>query len=88
MNDNPADFKPQVVVCSIINPNEPVTAVLFWSKLYTERGDFKQVVNFDAELYEDDTKWHTHILIVYKMGEKYKAMMLIPILPSFFEILI
>lgn len=54
MNDNPADFKPQVVVNSIINPDEPVTAVLFWSRHYTEKGDFKQVKKFDAELYEDD----------------------------------
>lgn len=86
MNDNPADFKPQVVVNSIINPDEPVTVVLFWSRHYTEKGDFKQVENFDAELYEDDAlvaqeKGADSVfttVIRPKIGKKYRLKITVP----------
>ena len=51
---NIEDFKPQVVVHSIISPQYPIKATLFWSKFYTVKGNLKKISNFNTELYEDN----------------------------------
>lgn len=86
INDDIKNFKPKVVVNSIIHPNEPIKAVLFWSRHYTERGDFKKVSTFDAELYEDgvlvaqtvaaDSIMET--TVHPKVGKKYRLKITVP----------
>lgn len=86
MNDDIADFKPQVVVNSIINPNEPVKVELYWSRHYSEKGQFNTIANFHIMLYENgilvsktDAKHSITFNDIYpKTGGKYNLKIEVP----------
>lgn len=49
------DYKPQIVINSIINPDSTIKVNLFWSKELGSKEDYKRVVDFSARIYENDS---------------------------------
>lgn len=69
------NFKPQVVVNSIITPDSVIKVDVFWSKHYTDiKSDYPKVKTFEAELYEDN--------VLIEKNEYKDGLMLTSIFPK------
>lgn len=69
------NFKPKVVLNSIITPDSVIKIDLVWSKQYLDKtDDYQKVEKFDAELYEDG--------VLIEKGEYQDGLMLTSIFPK------